>query len=171
MASYRTVSRSADGVNIFYGRDEGIAGYGGEYTTNGPRRMLEVTIPDMTKVSAIATPLILDDDTWLPKGARIDIVSVYTLTAVTGSSSTLDIGLVRSDRSTELDFNGLVAAIPLTQMATAGQTVDSTQGSTYAGALIGTSLANNGVFVANWNTAAFTAGAIRFTVQYVFPTV
>lgn len=156
---------NGDGLYIKYGTEQGTAGKAGEYTTDGPQRMIELEISDLTTLTT--TGVIQNDTVVLPKNARIEKVEVITTTAVTsGGSATLDIGLIRTDRSTAYDDDGLVAALALASFNSAGETATLTTGVTSAGALVGTTLANNGYLVASYNTAAFTAGAIKVRIYF-----
>lgn len=159
-----------DGLYIKYGPSEATATTGGEYETDGPFRLTEVEISDITVLTTTAGATILADNVMIPKGARIESVQIINKTAVTtGSTSALNVGLVREDRSTELDFDGLIAALDSAAFNAAGETVTLTPGSTGAGALIGTTLANAGLFVADWDTAVFTAGAVYIRVRWYVP--
>lgn len=157
---------NGDGLFVKLGTSEGTVGNAGEYTTLGPLRHIEVTIPALTALTT--TPAILDDNTWLPKNARIERVDLVTVTAATSAgSATLDIGLQKEDRSTQLDYDGLVAALAKTAYDAAGETNQINVGSTGAGALIGTSLTDTkGYITANYTTAAFTAGKLVVRIYY-----
>lgn len=157
-----------DGTYQKYGVAEATAGSAGEYSTLGPLRHIELTISDMTTLGTAAA--IYDDNTWLPVGARIEKVTVINVTAATGATAVLNVGLQREDRSTQLDYDGLVAALPLASADAAGETVDLTVGSTYAGALIGTTLAYKGYLTADYDTAAYTAGKVIVRIYFSFPT-
>lgn len=158
---------NSDGLYIKFGVDEATDGVGGEYRTNGPQRLAEVKL---TLTSAGLSPAIVDDNVWLPKGARIEKVEVVTETAATsGGLATLNVGLQRNDRSTELDYDGLVAALALASIDTAGETNVLTKGSTGAGALLGTSLANPGYLTFDYDTAAFTAGVVKVRIYWSKP--
>lgn len=157
---------NSDGLYVKFGADEATPGKAGETNIAGDRREIVAEISAMTALTVTPGATILDDNVWLPKNARIEEVEVEVVTACTGATATLDIGLIRSDRSTQLDYNGLVAAAAVATLDTAGKRLNLIAGSTAAGALIGTTLSNNGLFVANYNTAAFTAGAIRVRVKY-----
>lgn len=159
---------NSDGLYVKFGTEEAQVGKAGMYRTAGPQQMCELTISDLTALTT--TGVIQDYNVVLPKNARIEKVEVITTTAVTsGGSATLDIGLIRTDTSTAYDDDGLVAALALTSFDSAGETAALTVGSTSAGALIGTTLANNGYLVASYNTAAFTAGAIKVRIYYTRP--
>lgn len=158
---------NSDGLLVKFGTEEATAGKGGATAIDGDRREVVMDI-DLTLLNT-STATIIDDNVWVSKNARIEEVEVEVLTAATsGGSATLDIGFIRSDRSTELDYNGLVAAAALSTINTAGKRLNIVAGGTAAGALIGTSLANNGLFVAQAGTAVFTAGLIRVRVKHMF---
>lgn len=159
---------NSDGLYLTTGVDEGALSKAGEYRHDGAWHCVEVTIPDMTALGTAAA--IQDNVTFVPKGARIEKIELVTETACTsGGSATLNVGLIRRDRSTELDYDGFIAAGALATFNAAGETVEYTAGSTAAGALVGTTLANNGYITADYDTAAFTAGKVVIRVFYRFP--
>lgn len=154
---------NADGLYLEFGTTKATTENVGEYKTYGDFREINVRIPDLTAIGSSAT--ILSQGLKFPTGTRIARVDVITDTLATSSgSAVLNIGLIKEDRSTELDYNGLVAAIPLTSIDTAGETTSLVVGSTYAGALIGTSTTDVGYLCADYDTAAFTAGALNVRI-------
>jgi hypothetical protein len=156
---------NSDGLLVKFGRTQGTATVAGEYRTTGPQRMVEVSIDNMTTLGTTET--ILSDVVVIPKSHRIEKIEIVTTTAVTsGGSATLDIGLIRTDRTTAYDDDGFVAALALASFNAAGETAVLTNSVTGAGALVGTTLANNGYITASYNTAAFTAGAIKIRIYY-----
>lgn len=155
-----------------YGPDKATAKVAGEYHQNGKLHEIELKILPATLTQ---TETILDDTVQLPAGARIQEVEVVTVTAA-ATGTAIDLGLIRSDRTTELDYDGLLAAMPLANMDAAGETgiyrksVTVPTGLTGTGALVGTTLANNGYISASMTDAtAFTAGDLRITVRYFVP--
>jgi hypothetical protein len=155
---------NSDGLYIRYGTDEADTGVAGEYRTNGPQRMVEVEITMLPLATGAA---IQDDNVWLPAGARIEKVEVVTKTAVTSSGSgTLNVGLIRKDRTTELDYDGLIAAAAVATFNAAGETLSITAGGTAAGALLGTTLSYAGYLTADYDTADFTAGVIDVRIYW-----
>lgn len=166
--TYRTVFVNADGLPEFLGVGESYSGNGGEYRTLGGQRQIEIDIPDMTKIPT-GTGFILDDTVYVPKGAFIEQVTLVTKIAVTsGGSATLNVGTIGIDRSSAQTTNGFLAAVTLASITAVGTTIVYRIGSTGVGAYVGTALAANGLFVANWGTAAFTAGAIALRIDYSF---
>jgi hypothetical protein len=161
---------NADGLYVKFGPTEVTVTTGGEFETDGPFRITEVEISDLTTITATAGATILADNVMIPKGARIESVQIINKTAATsGGSAVLNVGLVKQDRTTEIDFDGLVAAQAITSHDAAGEQTTLTPGSTAAGALIGTTLADPGLFVADYDTAAYTAGALYIRVRWYVP--
>ena len=161
-----TIWTNADGLRVKFARDMVVSGQGGEYATSGPQRLTEVTV-DYTDIGSSSA--VVDEHIFVPAGARIEKVEFVTETAFTsGGSATLDIGLVRtSDYSTAIDADGLVAAAALSTINAAGETNTYIIGATGVGALVGTTLANEGSVVVNYGTAAFTAGKGRLVIEYI----
>lgn len=156
---------NADGLLVKFGTEEATVGKTGGYRIAGPTQVAELVLDDMTLLSATAT--IQDYNLVLPKGYRIEKVTVQVKTAATsGGAAVLNVGLSRTDTTTELDYNGLIAALALTAIDAVGEETELVVGSTGAGALIGTVLANNGYFTVDYDTAAYTAGKIIVRVYY-----
>jgi hypothetical protein len=158
---------NADGLYVKTGYEKAAAGNpAGEYKTLGRLRDIEVRVSLATLGTARS---ILSDVTYFPKGARIEEVEVVVETAATGTNAVLNLGLVRTDRTTTYDDDGFVAALAVTSMDAAGEKVVLRPGVTGAGAFIGTTLANVGLLVADYDTAAFETGVIRVRIRYYAP--
>lgn len=158
---------NSDGLIVKFHRELGTVTKAGEFGTvsDGDQHVTELSISAMTALGTSAA--VQDQHVVLPSGARIEKVEIITTTACTsGGSAVLNIGLQRLDRSTELDYDGLVAALALASFNAAGETYTMTAGVTGAGALVGTALANAGVLTADYDTAAFTAGAIKVKIYW-----
>jgi hypothetical protein len=111
---------------------------------------------------------IVGEGVLIPNNHQVVSVEIFMEEAATsGGSPTLDIGLVDQDRSTAIDDDGLVAALALTSIDAIGDKLSLSQGSTGHGALVGTVITNTGYITAHYNTAAYTAGVARVTVQTV----
>lgn len=153
-----------------YGLEQTEPMAGGEYKTYGDVREIEfkITLTDLGTASAIVEGT---DNIEMPAGFTVEAVEIIADTAATsGGSAALNIGLVRKDRSTAIDADGLVAALALTAIDATGEKVTLVKGSTGAGALIGTTVGSNpGHFVADYDTAAFTAGVITVRVKFRKP--
>lgn len=156
-----------DGLTKFYGTSRTTPTTAGEYRHDGPLHMIEVKI-DLTALATGAA--VLANTTELPAGMRIEEIEIVADTAATSSgSAVLNIGLIRQDRTTELDYDGFVAALAKTAYDAAGEKTVIRVGSTGAGALLGTTLAYAGLLTADYDTAAFTAGTIYVRIRYYKP--
>lgn len=156
------------GVYRLYGVDKATPKKAGEYVTTGKTREVKIklTLSELTE-----TETIQDNTVYIPKGAFIEEVEILTTTsAATGVA--IDVGLQRADRSTEIDYDGLVQA-EVTADMTAGTKIIwrlANVGASAGGALIGTALANNGYITASRTTStAFTAGVVHLTVRFFIP--
>lgn len=166
---------NADGLWIKVDGEEGTTQKGGHYHEHGNTPGLAELVVDFGDIPATAAiPGATSRGALgiqIPSGVRIEEVELFTETAFTsGGAATLDVGLVRYDRATELDYNGLVAALALTAIDAAGEKTVIRVGSTGAGALIGTTLANPGIMTVNYGTAAYTAGKLKIRVKWYRPT-
>lgn len=158
---------NADGLRLKFGTEKATAMTAGEYRTYGRLHEVEVRIPDMTTLTETET--ILNDLTVLPSGVIIQEVEINTKTAA-ATGVAIDVGLIKVDRSTEYDYDGLLAAFPTASMNAAGEKNIISDNTTYDGALIGAVLAFPAYISASRTTAtAFTAGDIVLTVRYWRP--
>lgn len=159
-----------DGLEIRFGTSEVGPSRAGEFRTVGGRRVVILAIPDLTLLGDATAPAIIDDVVMIPKGVYVKRVTVRCTTAATGSSTTLDIGLVKRDMATEKDYNGLVVAATLANIDTIGDLVTvQDPDDSFAGALMfaTTGTDSGGYYVtANYNTSAFTAGAVQVEIEY-----
>lgn len=150
-----------------YGTDQTIPMAGAEYKTFGELRTIEfkISLLPLTTTQTIVTGM---DNVFLPAGVRIEQVEVIAETlATSGGSATLNVGLIRTDRTTNISATGIVNALALTAIDTAGEKNILTTAA--GGALIGTTTANVSHFTANWGTAAYTAGVVVIRVKYYKP--
>jgi hypothetical protein len=157
---------NSDGLYIKFGTDEATVGKAGSYEFDGPQRYLELIISPMTGLGTAAA--IQSDSVIVPAGAVIQEVHTIANTACTsGGSAVLNVGLIKTDRTTEIDYDGIIAAAALTTIDATGEITKLVKGSTGAGALIGTTIgANPGLLTADYDTAAFTAGKVTIRIFY-----
>lgn len=155
-----------------YGPDKATAKAAGEYHQYGKYHEIEVKI---TASALTEVETILDDIAVIPAGAFIQDVTVVTNTAC-ATGTAIDLGLIKTDRTTEIDYNGFLAAMPTAAMDLAGERTTYTAATTVpasatgTGALIGTVLAFTGQISASRTDAtAFTAGIIYVTIRYYIP--
>ena len=175
--------QNSDGLYVKFGNEEGKVAMGGEYNKLGNIHEYVVTIDYSEALSA--TYAIVDGGSALgpqgvviPEGLRVQEVEVFTQTAFTSSgtigTSTFSVGLKkRSDRSTELDHDGfLTTSFVGSSIDAAGEMTVVRVGTTGAGALIGTTLSEDGVIVvANSQHAShpFTAGKAIVKIRGYYP--
>lgn len=148
-----------------YGVDQTTPNKGGEYSTLGELRDIEFSI-DLTKLTQTETPL--SDTVFFPIGMKIEQLEIFCdEAAATGTA--IDLGFIQTDRSTEIDFNGLLDAYPTASM-TLGSKVTLVSGGTNAGVLVGGTTSVPGyVSCSNTTATAFTAGKIRVRIKYSKP--
>lgn len=149
-----------------YGVTKATPVVGGEPVMKGDIREIEFKLT-LSGLTQSETPVM--DTVFMPSGARIKEIEVFAQTAA-ATGTAIDLGLIRRDRTTELDYNGLLAAFPTASMDAAGETSVVRVGSSYVGALVGTTLANDGLITCSQTDAtSFTAGVIKVWVRYYMP--
>lgn len=185
-----------DGLYMKYGVEEAAIARGGEYVEgegsdlvfefaiNGSDVRTLTSSMNSTSVAGIlgeqAGTEIGSFGVVLPRGLRIKEVEVFTETAFTASagaigSASLVLGLKREDRVTELDHDGLLtSAFVGTFIDGLGETTTVRVGSTGAGALIGTTLAQDGIVVVSnathgTNTIANGRAIVRVRGYFPYP--
>lgn len=160
------------GLYVKIGTETAIPSTGGEYRTYGELREIELTLNLASAPLLSAGPLIVNDNLFFPKGVIVQEVETYCSTAAVGSTATFDLGLMATDRSTEVDFNGFLAAVAQSAAAlsTVGTKTIYTKGVSGAGVLVGgTATTAVGYICMNYNTAAFTQGQIKVRIRYFRP--
>lgn len=158
--------RNSDGLYVKIGTTEAEVVRGGELKSFGSYQEIEQVI-DLTGLGS-SSALLSDSypGVVIPKDFFFEEIEVTNEVASTGTNATLNLGLVRiTDASTEIDVDGLLVAAPRTDWDTAGETKTYRVGVTGVGALIGTATSYAGYLVADYDTAAFTAGRIRVTIR------
>ena len=162
----------SDGLYRKYGTEKATANRGGEYRRNGRLREIELTI---NLASLTQAEVIQSDQVFFPAGARIVKTTVSTnIAAATGTA--IDVGLVKTDRTTEIDFDGILAAFITASMNTVGEQSVLQKDVTIPTGLAGTGALHSipttfvGYITASMTDAtAFTAGQITITIQYYMP--
>lgn len=140
---------------------------GGEYRNSGKEREIEVTINLATLTE---TETVVADNIFMPAGMKITEVEVFVETAA-ATGTAIDVGFIRTDRTTEIDYDGVLAAFPTATM-TIGNKVVLRKGGTNVGAMVGSGVAtaNVGHITCSRTTAtAFTAGQVKVTIRYERP--
>ncbi|SRR5258707_617837 len=159
---------NVDKLLLKFGTEKAVPTVAGEYRTYTALHEVEVKVDLTTISSSSTTPTILSDVLTIPKNSRIQEIVVIGETAATSSGNgTIDIGLIQnSDRATEIDFNGLVAAMPKTAVDSLGEQNTINVNSTSVGALVGTTVTQIGLLCANTNTAIYQTGVLKVKVRY-----
>lgn len=137
---------------------------GGEIPAAGPNRTIDWEV-NATAVTTTATAL---GRPWLivPRNSVIESIEVISETALTsGGTPTLDVGLIRFDNTTEYDYDGLVAALPLANLNVDGEKNVLTAGVTYAGALVGKETDRKSYLTVRLSTGSYTAGRLLIRVN------
>lgn len=163
-----------DGLYVKYGTDEKESAHrGGEYLTyNSGEQIIEIVV-DLAELTATET--ILNDTVFVPANAHITWVE--TVAVVAGATGTaIDVGLIARDRSTEIDYDGLLAASPIANYNAVGETLRFYEthtvpaSATGTGALVGQELTTSGggyVSASRTDATAFTAGKLRIRIAYI----
>lgn len=163
---------NADGLNVYLGRGESVITRAGEYVMANGEHVTEVfvSLADLP-TAASGNEQIVADNVTIPNGAFIRMVTVFVVEEPTTSGSpNLDFGLVDQDRSTEIDFNGLLAATDTWETGTdLGKYEEYKVGSTEVGALVGTQITNTGILTCSADTADWTDGVVRLRVHWMIP--
>lgn len=173
--------KNNDGLFVKFGRDEAVNAVGGEVQQFGNQHVIEFDVDYTDALSATAAVLNGPDGdgfgVLIPKGAVPMQLEVWVETAFTSSgtigSATLVIGTKKaSDRSTELDHDGLTTASFVGSVLDAkGEYTVVKPGTTGAGDDYGNVATENGVVcVANSAHAShpFTAGKARCRLVYTY---
>ncbi len=155
-----------DGLYRKFGTAQATAKRGGEYEFDGPMHVVEfkLNLADLTE-----TETILDDTVMLPKGALIQFVQVVP-TTVAATGTAIDIGLIKADRTTQYDYDGILAAYPTASMDAVGETNTLSAGvGTYNGAVLGVALTETVYVSGSRTTATAFTGVIRIRLEYFVP--
>lgn len=156
-----------DGLYVKFNSDQGVVGKWGAYANpaNGNQTIVEGLL-DLTTLATGST--IISDNVSIPKYAWIDEVQVEVKVAGTGTGAVLNVGLIADDRSTSYDSDGFVQAMVLTSLDELGETNTFNKNAVAGGGgtLVGTATTQNGLIVADYDTAAFTAGSVWIRIKY-----
>lgn len=163
-----------DGLYVKYGTDEKESAHkAGEYLTYDSGQQIVEVIIDATKLTATET--ILNDTVFIPANAHIAWVETVAVVALATGTS-IDVGLIARDRSTEIDYDGLLAAFPTAEGAQVGETRRYYETHTVpasmtgTGALVGQEMTTAGggyISASRTDATAFTAGKLKVRIAYI----
>lgn len=113
-------------------------------------------------------------DVTIPRGSVIVRGTLQTLVAATsGGAATLDIGTFTKGLATDVvdDADGLVADVSIAEMTSIGEVhvLDGALIGASGQTAVGATGLGNCVIAPSYETAAFTAGRVRLTVEYIAP--
>lgn len=169
---------NSDGLMVKFGIAEADrqGAFVGTYATPSTGGYITEAVVNLATVAgtaaSVTTPYLLSDSVSIPNGAYIEYVDTWVLVETAGANANLDFGLIDQDMTTELDFNGLLAAADIFNAGTDLNLHTKYEvGTTEVGALVGTVLTNTGLLTCNFDTAAFTAGRLRMLVKWFMPAV
>jgi len=169
-----------DGLVVGFGTrtndNEVSAVVGGKSNTVVIRQVIDLA--DLEDTDSITIASFSPNAHVIPRGSFVKRATIQaTVTPTTGSTSLLDIGFYDADTSsiTVDDADGIDADVTLAAM-TIGDMVDcngALVGATYKSTVlaVGATSDSDVVVIAGFETAAFTAGQIILTVEYIPPTV
>jgi hypothetical protein len=175
---------NADGLRLGYGRhtaDNDVASVAGGA---GHKKTMTLEL-DLTAVTTSATDANTPiQHAQIKRGSIITDAYIQTVVAATsGGAATLDLGLWgRGTLTTPVtdDANGLHSGVTIAQMTTVGEVIRLTgakvheqdaAGTPRVGTTVGATSLSDCVISAEWNTAAFTAGTVLVTVEYIEPSM
>lgn len=146
---------NADGLLVYFS-GESRSVDGGEYPGAGANRTIEVEFNAAGLSTTAGTPTLIGKP-WIivPRNSVIESVEIISETAFVGGTS-INVGLQRFN-GTELDHDGLVAALPIANLNVNGEKNVLTAGVTNAGALVGTETLYPG-YIDVYAAGTFTAG-------------
>lgn len=151
---------NSDGLTILFGTTQATKSQGGHVDKSGPSVFLvaDITLADLTDASAAVGSGL--DSHEIPKGAMIRSFTTEVLVAAVGVSATLDLGIIKAGTAGTDDPDGFDVDIATATLTPAGASV------TGDGDLVNTVLDAHYHLAASFETAAFTAGKVRVTVEY-----
>lgn len=162
---------NTDGLYIKFGQEEAVVNPGGEVSPTGDGLMVSFELAYTDFTSATAGAVIVMDNVVIPDDAQIDKVELIVHTAFdsSGDGFIFNMGLIDQDRSTEIDFDGLISTEVQADIDAAGDTVTYVVGHADVGALVGTVLTNSGLVCIDYDTAAPTAGVALVRIYFHIP--
>jgi hypothetical protein len=152
---------NTDALIVRFGRDEGLSTNGGDFADmDGKFHILEFNF-SLATLDTLNT-YILSETIKLPKDCHIMSATLDVETAFTsGGAMTVDVGLIKADRTTVLNATGIFAGVTVASLVAGANLVG-------AGALIDTNLATDQPLLVTIkaSTAIATAGTGFIRIYY-----
>lgn len=156
---------NADGLVVRFGNERAEVMPNG-WTQEGIHKTLVHKITDATALGDTDTAAVNPHEAFIPAGAVITRATFNVKTAFAGATAVLDLGLKQAD-GTNIDDDGIDAAVAVTALDAAGDTIVCDGAYIADGDLTGVRLATDAYIMATYDTAAFTAGVGTLVVEYI----
>lgn len=150
---------NSDGLAVGFGPRDTETTEVTKVSLGGNRQQLVARIK-LSELADAITANHLINAAYIPAGALLESAKLFVETAAIGVNAVLDIGLAKVSDGTDIDDDGIDVAIATTTLVDGYNTACD-------GAKIGTELAYDSKIYASYDTAAFTAGVVVLTVEYV----
>lgn len=118
-----------DGLTLYYGTDKAAVEPVGEFRFNGPVRCTEIRFASTNLPVVADNQKIISDKYSFPKGANIERVEITSWKTFVGSSSTLNVGTIDLDETSNAVTNSLVDAATIAELNAGGTNVAGWVGS------------------------------------------
>ncbi len=112
-----------DGLTLYYGTDKAAVEEVGEYRYNGPVRCTEISFTHADLPAVASNSVIISDKYSLPIGAKIERVEITSSETFVGSSSTLNVGWIDLDGTSNADVDAFVVAATIAELNAGGTNV------------------------------------------------
>ena len=155
---------NSDGLYRKFGTDSATATTAGDYSKDGPNRMIEL---DINVASLTTSSAIMADTTFIPAGVFIDKVELIATTALQTITS-LSIGAVKFDRSTAIAENAIADAVVIADLNGAGETKTLTGPAVSGGAgtKVGTTFGSDPGYITAKIAGSTGTGVVKVRIFY-----
>jgi hypothetical protein len=154
-----TIWANSDGLAVGFGPRDTETVEVTKVSLGGNRQQLVCRIR-LSELADTITANHLINAAYIPAGSLLETVRLHVETAATGVNAVLDIGLAKLSDGTDIDDDGVDAAIATATLVDKYTTLCD-------GALVGTELTYDSKIYASYDTAAFTAGVVVLTAEYI----
>ncbi len=155
---------NSDGLYLKFGTTKATATTAGDYLSLGEDRTIELDIDISTLTTTAA---IQADTTFVPAGVFIDSVEVIATTGAATITS-LSVGAIKQDRSTNIADNAFVDALVLASINGAGETTKLTgpAASGGAGTKVGTTFGSDAGYITAKIAGSTGTGVVKVRIKY-----
>lgn len=156
-----TIWTNSDGLAVGFGTRDSETTGSAKVVTAGKRQEIVMRL----KLSELGDAIDANDlinAPVIPAGSVILSANLRVIDAATGTNAVLDIGIAKASDGTDLNDDGIDAAIATATLVNAYYVACD-------GAEIGAEMAYDTKLYASYDTAAFTGGVVEVTVTYIAP--